>query len=144
MADTTQRVRTPLRLKPSAWGASLVIIALVAAFDRAELWPTLTFASQALAGTAPFIIFAVLAVAYLKATGAETLLARAFEGNPPRMIVMAALLGGLSPFCSCEVIPRRLHPLARLSNGARWCGVRALTQGTRAAAMIYPSSVNRG
>jgi uncharacterized membrane protein YraQ (UPF0718 family) len=105
MADTTQRVRTPLRLKPSAWGASLVIIALVAAFDRAELWPTLTFASQALAGTAPFIIFAVLAVAYLKATGAETLLARAFEGNPPRMIVMAALLGGLSPFCSCEVIP---------------------------------------
>lgn len=105
MADTTQRVRTPLRLKPSAWGASLVIIALVAAFDRAELWPTLSFASQALAGTAPFIIFAVLAVAYLKATGAETLLARAFEGNPPRMIVMAALLGGLSPFCSCEVIP---------------------------------------
>ena len=105
MADITQRVRTPLRLKPSAWGASLVIIALVAAFDRAELWPTLTFASQALAGTAPFIIFAVLAVAYLKATGAETLLARAFEGNPPRMIVMAALLGGLSPFCSCEVIP---------------------------------------
>ena len=105
MADTTQRVRPPLRLKPSAWGASLVIIALVAAFDRAELWPTLTFASQALAGTAPFIIFAVLAVAYLKATGAETLLARAFEGNPPRMIVMAALLGGLSPFCSCEVIP---------------------------------------
>jgi uncharacterized membrane protein YraQ (UPF0718 family) len=33
------------------------------------------------------------------------LLARAFEGNPARMIVMAALLGGLSPFCSCEVIP---------------------------------------
>jgi uncharacterized membrane protein YraQ (UPF0718 family) len=55
--------------------------------------------------TAPFIAFAVLAVAYLKATGAETLLAKAFEGNPARMIVMAALLGGLSPFCSCEVIP---------------------------------------
>jgi uncharacterized membrane protein YraQ (UPF0718 family) len=55
--------------------------------------------------TAPFIIFAVLAVAYLKATGAETLLARAFEGAQTRMIVFAALLGGLSPFCSCEVIP---------------------------------------
>ena len=47
----------------------------------------------------------MLAVAYLKATGAENLLAKAFEGNPARMIVMAALLGGLSPFCSCEVIP---------------------------------------
>ncbi|MEO1427397.1 MAG: permease, partial [Pseudomonadota bacterium] len=29
----------------------------------------------------------------------------AFEGNKARMIIMAALLGGLSPFCSCEVIP---------------------------------------
>lgn len=105
MADTTQSTRTPLRLRPNAWVASLIIVALVAAFDRSQLGPTLTFAAQALAGTAPFILFAVLAVAYLKATGAETLLARAFEGNPARMIVMAALLGGLSPFCSCEVIP---------------------------------------
>ncbi|NRB04024.1 MAG: permease, partial [Rhodobacteraceae bacterium] len=63
------------------------------------------FAGKALANTAPFILFAVLAVAYLKASGAENLLAKAFEGNPARMIVLAALLGGLSPFCSCEVIP---------------------------------------
>ena len=55
--------------------------------------------------TAPFITFAVLAVAYMKASGAETLLAKAFEGRQARMIVLAALLGGLSPFCSCEVIP---------------------------------------
>ena len=65
----------------------------------------MTFTAKALAGTAPFIAFAVFAVAYLKASGAETLLARAFEGAPVRMVVMAALLGGLSPFCSCEVIP---------------------------------------
>jgi len=55
--------------------------------------------------TAPFIVFAVLAVAYMKASGAETLLARVFEGRQARMILVAALLGGLSPFCSCEVIP---------------------------------------
>jgi uncharacterized membrane protein YraQ (UPF0718 family) len=65
----------------------------------------LGFTANAITSTAPFIIFAVLAVAYLKATGAETLLARAFEGAQTRMIVFAALLGGLSPFCSCEVIP---------------------------------------
>ena len=41
----------------------------------------------------------------MKATGAENLLARAFEGREVRMIVLAALMGGLSPFCSCEVIP---------------------------------------
>lgn len=88
-----------------AWGVTLLLLIVVALFDPAQFLPTVTFTGWALTGTAPFIAFAVLAVAYLKASGAETLLARAFEGNPARMIVMAALLGGLSPFCSCEVIP---------------------------------------
>jgi uncharacterized membrane protein YraQ (UPF0718 family) len=96
----------PRRLKlGGAWGAAIALLLAVAIFDVPQFLPTVTFTAWALAGTAPFIIFAVLAVAYLKASGAETLLARAFEGNPARMVVMAALLGGLSPFCSCEVIP---------------------------------------
>ena len=65
--------------------------------------------------TAPFIIFAVLAVAYLKATGAETLLARAFEGVQTRMIVLAALLGGLSPLCRAgDPLLRHFWPLVPL------------------------------
>jgi uncharacterized membrane protein YraQ (UPF0718 family) len=92
-------------LRPGAWSAAFVLLAGVALLDWPALWPTLVFAAKALLHTAPFIIFAVLAVAYLKASGAESLLARAFEGRQSRMIVMAALLGGLSPFCSCEVIP---------------------------------------
>lgn len=88
-----------------AWAALVVILALVAVLDWPQFWPTVSFGAGALLHTAPFIVFAVLAVAYLKATGAETLLARAFEGRQTRMIVLAAALGGLSPFCSCEVIP---------------------------------------
>jgi len=107
MADTTHSDTdtAPGRFRPNAWVFTALLLVAVALFDWPQLVPTLTFATWALAGTAPFIAFAVLAVAYLKASGAETLLARAFEGNPVRMIVMAALLGGLSPFCSCEVIP---------------------------------------
>jgi uncharacterized membrane protein YraQ (UPF0718 family) len=82
-----------------------LLLVLVALLDWPQLLPTLSFTAKALISTAPFILFAVLAVAYLKASGAESLLARAFEGNPVRMIIMAAMLGGLSPFCSCEVIP---------------------------------------
>jgi uncharacterized membrane protein YraQ (UPF0718 family) len=59
----------------------------------------------ALGHTGIFIAFAVFLVAYLKATGAEGLVARAFTGHPLRMIVLAAMVGGLAPFCSCEVIP---------------------------------------
>ena len=85
---------------------ALAVIALcIALYDMNEFLYTIDFTIKAISGTAPFIAFAVLAVAYLKATGAETLLAKAFEGAPQKMIILAALLGGLSPFCSCEVIP---------------------------------------
>ena len=107
MADTTTpipRARWIGRID-RVWLASATLFLLVGLVDTARVGDVLIFAAKALAGTLPFITFAVLAIAYLKATGAENLLAKAFAGNPARMIVMAALLGGLSPFCSCEVIP---------------------------------------
>ncbi|WGW04371.1 permease [Tropicibacter oceani] len=105
MTETTAPTPRQLPRIDKAWIASLVILALVAVLDPPQFWPTVTFAIGALWHTLPFILFAVLAVAYLKASGAERLLARAFEGRETRMILLAALLGGLSPFCSCEVIP---------------------------------------
>lgn len=109
MADITS---SPAPAAPSLWKRIdkvwLVILAIpliVAVFDLTAVWPTITFAAGALAHTGIFIVVAITLVAYVKATGAENLLAKAFEGNQMRMIVMAALLGGLSPFCSCEVIP---------------------------------------
>ncbi|WP_421906298.1 permease [Mameliella sp.] len=105
MADTSTTATRRLPPVSKAWLASAVLLALVALIDWPQFWPTVTFTAGALGHTAPFILFAVLAVAYLKATGAETLLARAFEGREVRMIFLAALLGGMSPFCSCEVIP---------------------------------------
>lgn len=105
MAETSASHSHPNRFKLGAWAFTALILMLVAVFDNAQLVPAVQFTLKALLNTAPFILFAVLAVAYLKASGAENLLARAFQGSPARMIVMAALLGGLSPFCSCEVIP---------------------------------------
>ncbi|MCK0137825.1 permease [Aliiroseovarius sp. F47248L] len=106
MAETTQSQSPSKRWHvDKAWVAILLIPAVLALFAPHEVWPTIAFALTALMHTAPFILFAILAVAYLKATGAENLLARAFEGRETRMIVLAAFAGGLSPFCSCEVIP---------------------------------------
>ncbi|MCI2400803.1 permease [Aliiroseovarius subalbicans] len=104
MADTTQTAPKSWKID-KAWVAILLIPVIVAIFDAAEVWPMLTFAAGAIGHTGIFIIFAVLAVAYMKATGAENLLAKAFEGRETHMIFMAALMGGISPFCSCEVIP---------------------------------------
>ena len=105
MAETSATTASRLPRLPKAWLASALILGAVALLDPPQAWPTITFTANALLHTAPFILFAVFAVAFLKASGAESLLARAFEGRETRMIVMAAALGGLSPFCSCEVIP---------------------------------------
>ena len=109
MADTTQTPPSPLRaLVPyvkTPWFAIAVILALVAVLDPGNLRETVRFATSALANTAPYIAFAVLMLAYLKATGAEVMVARAFRGRETRMIFFAAIFGGLAPFCSCEVIP---------------------------------------
>jgi len=88
-----------------AWFALVAILIGIAIFDTDAFFPTIEFGSGALISTAPFIAFAVLAIGYLKATGAENLLAKAFVGREIQMIALAAVLGGLSPFCSCEVIP---------------------------------------
>jgi len=108
MTDMTQKMpRLPGLWKrlDKAWLFILMIPVVVAVLDPPQLWPTLVFAANAIAHTGVFIVVAISLVAYVKATGAETLLAKAFEGSPVRMIFLAALLGGLSPFCSCEVIP---------------------------------------
>ncbi|SHE77270.1 hypothetical protein SAMN05444279_10811 [Ruegeria intermedia] len=87
------------------WAVIAVILALVALLDPGNWVNVVSFALRALAHTGQYILFAVLLLAYLKATGAETMVARAFEGRETRMIFLAALFGGLAPFCSCEVIP---------------------------------------
>lgn len=108
MADTTHSpspIGARLGKIDKAWLVLVLILIAVAILDLPQFVPTVTFAVGALGHTAPFILFAVFAIGYLKASGAENLLAKAFEGRETRMILFAALLGGLSPFCSCEVIP---------------------------------------
>jgi uncharacterized membrane protein YraQ (UPF0718 family) len=98
-------LRANLRGLFSVWGLVVALPVAVAVLDYRHLEDILRIAVGAFGGTLPYIAVAVLLIAGLKATGAETLVARAFEGRETRMIVLAALFGGLAPFCSCEVIP---------------------------------------
>ncbi|WP_372841216.1 permease [Phaeovulum sp.] len=54
---------------------------------------------------APYLLLSIGIAAYAGATGADGLIARAFTGSTAIMILIAAVAGGLSPFCSCGVIP---------------------------------------
>lgn len=101
--------------KPSLWSLPMqlltpwtIVVAvplIVLAFDPGQTMDVVSFAVRAFLGTLPYIAFAVLLIAWLKAAGAETAIGRAFEGRETQAILLAALFGGLAPFCSCEVIP---------------------------------------
>ena len=109
MADTTQSpvwtVKSWAAYLKTPWAMIVAILLLVAALDPGNFGVILRFAIGALANTAPYILFAVLLLAYLKSSGAEVMVSRAFQGRETQMIFLAALFGGLAPFCSCEVIP---------------------------------------
>lgn len=71
----------------------------------AQAAPTGEFAIRAFVGILPFLFVAIGAAAYTKASGTDNLIARAFTGRTGPMVLLGALMGALSPLCSCGVIP---------------------------------------
>jgi len=105
MMDISERGWSFAKSADRVWVFIGVVLAAVALLDATQLVPSVQFALNAVLSTAPYMLLAIFAIGFLKATGAETLVATAFQGNEVRMIVVASLVGGLSPFCSCEIIP---------------------------------------
>lgn len=81
------------------------IFLAVAALDPDQLVPLATLTITNFVHTSMYMAIAVFLIAATKASGAEVMIASAFKGRENRMILVAALVGGLAPFCSCEVIP---------------------------------------
>lgn len=73
--------------------------------DRVAATDGFVFLGSNLLEIAPFLAISVLLAAYLKASGADRLIARAFSGGIVQAIILASIFGALSPFCSCGVIP---------------------------------------
>lgn len=105
MADLSTNNPAPAWRIDWAWVSIPAILGVVAILAPAAFPDVFNKALNALIGTAPFILFAISATAYLRAAGAEGVVAKAFTGPQFRMVIFGALAGGLSPFCSCEVIP---------------------------------------
>jgi len=94
-----------------SWRVDGVWLGLAAAFmGLAVALPeqalaSLAFTTDSLVGVAPFLLASIAIAAYAKASRADRLIARAFRGRMALMVPAAALVGALSPFCSCGVIP---------------------------------------
>lgn len=98
--------RGSLRRVDRVWTFIVVFLAALAVTLPDQAMDSVQFALLNLAETAPFLILAVALAAYAKATGADGLIARAFDRRGViGGVIVASLAGALSPFCSCGVIP---------------------------------------
>ncbi len=77
----------------------------LALYDPAQAYKSIQFTLDAALYIAPFFALAILFAGYAKASGLDGLIAKAFSGSLAVSVIAAALMGALSPFCSCGVIP---------------------------------------
>ena len=85
--------------------AFAIVLGAILAVSLDQGVDSLKFVGWNVLKISPFLFLSASMVAYATASGADNLIARAFTGSMPMMILMGALAGALSPFCSCGVIP---------------------------------------
>jgi len=88
-----------------AWAALAVAVLALTLFIPHQAGTSVAFIFDQVVHILPYLSLAVGAAAFASATGADNLIAKAFSGHIALMIPFAALMGALSPFCSCGVIP---------------------------------------
>lgn len=104
-ATLARAARTAYRTGGAPVIAVSAILAALAVTIPAQAVASLGFALGAFGSILPFFAISIGLAAGAKATGADNIIARAFAGRQGRSIAVAALVGALSPFCSCGVIP---------------------------------------
>jgi hypothetical protein len=85
--------------------AVLAVLAALLIFVPAQGLASAGFVVDAFYGILPFLAVSVGFAAGAKASGLDQPIAAVFRKNQVTAIFLAALLGSLSPFCSCGVIP---------------------------------------
>jgi hypothetical protein len=105
LAVYSRQIATRLRHVDSVLVALAVLFGGLYLYSPDQAFRTVHYVAGELAHIAPWLAGSVTVAAAAKATGADSLAARAFRGRQSRMVVVASLIGALLPFCSCGVIP---------------------------------------
>jgi uncharacterized membrane protein YraQ (UPF0718 family) len=108
MSNLAQRLgtrRRPLRARTILWALGGLALALLAALFPSQAAQSLRFVALSLVEMLPVVLLAMGLAAYVRASGADGLIARVFAGRVNRMIVVAALFGAFTPLCGIGVLP---------------------------------------
>lgn len=91
--------------KITAWHITSTIFILLLIFATDQALASFQFLADAIWGIIPFLLFAILFMAYASASSLDNIIATTLKSKGKYSIFIAAFIGGLSPFCSCGVIP---------------------------------------
>ncbi len=112
MSDLTGTISRPnIWERASKLATDKVVLTLVGAvillglYDPTQMIKSLRFTLDSALYIAPFFALAIGFAGYARATGFDGMIAKALAGNLVLSVIAAALMGALSPFCSCGVIP---------------------------------------
>ncbi len=94
-----------IRRVDRVWLALILLFAALALAVPAQALDSLAFMVDAFLWLLPFLLLSVALAAWLKAAGADSLIAGVASRAAPTAIVIASLAGAISPFCSCGVVP---------------------------------------
>ncbi len=107
MLAALPRVRRPL-----VWAtAALLTPALALAWPQ-EVYAAISFVFLSIVDVAPAVGFGLFLSAWVGASGAAALTANWFKGRPATAIVMASIVGALTPDCGITVLPLMMGLLA--------------------------------
>ena len=85
--------------------AILAMVLALAALVPAQAAESLGFTGSALLNILPYLLLSVAIAGAITAMGLNGSIARVFSSHGGKAIVASALIGALTPFCSCGVIP---------------------------------------
>lgn len=88
----------------------LIPTALGLAIAGASIWPgpaweMVQFVAMGLVSVAPLVLVGILLAAWIMASGADAPIARVFQGRMVSAIVLASLIGAITPVCGVTVLP---------------------------------------
>jgi uncharacterized membrane protein YraQ (UPF0718 family) len=94
-----------LRRLPRPCIDALILGGLLMSLFVETVIETAIFVAENLLFVAPIVLFAILLSSAIRASGADGLITRAFEGRTMAMIAAASALGAITPVCGIGVLP---------------------------------------
>ena len=85
--------------------AFVLVLLLIGLADPGLAGESLLAVGENLLRIAPFLLGSIMLTACANASGMDALIQRVFTGRALFVVTAAALVGAVSPFCSCGVIP---------------------------------------